>query len=106
MPVPMAAPNRKCPRAKVAARFVYARAPRGRAGLFLVDLAIACIRATLGERIICVRRIIPTQFYSSSGSRSIAEASADCHAFLKYGARLKQALDHSLARCNEPIGWG
>src|SRR5712664_947867 len=47
MPVPMAAPNRKCPRANVAARFVYGRAPRDRTGLFLVDLAIACIRVAL-----------------------------------------------------------
>src|SRR5258708_4746115 len=67
MPVPMAAPNRKCPRAKVAARFVYVRAPRGRAGLFLVDPAIARIRATRG-RAHCMRVAdIPTQFYSSSG---------------------------------------
>jgi len=106
MPVPMAAPNRKCPRAKVAARFVYARAPRGRAGLFLVDLAIACIRATRG-RAHCMRladRSYPILLIERIAV--VAEASADCHAFLKYGARLKQALDHSLARCNEPIGWG
>src|SRR5712675_129076 len=54
MPVPMAAPSRKCPRAKVAARFVDACAPRGRAGLVLVDLAIAGIRATRG-RAHCMR---------------------------------------------------
>jgi len=59
MPVPMAAPNRKCPRAKAAARFVYARAPRGRMGLFLVDLAIARIRTTRG-RTHCMRVADPS----------------------------------------------
>src|SRR5882757_3562017 len=60
MPVPMAAPSRKWPRASMVVRFMDTRVPSGFAALILIRLAVMLIRGSRGRarrlRVIAPRR--------------------------------------------------